>query len=242
MGKIKPTWFGIPGHDKCSDLIWTSVAWIRRARACGVLQESISFTDREDHLPVWAQMCYEVPVPDASAGRRRLDPAKLQDPPACASFRAGLAALAPHIPKWQAEGQDVYHQELTSEVRRLQEEHFFSPHAQVQKKPWITSDTWEVVRRTPALRRASVAAKHRLAQDTLRWAWRAWTGLRAACRHRWQHAQDDWAQVVRSRQLAAVAGSELAAHRNLTRALTRADRMAWGEELSARAGPGGRSW
>ncbi|CAK0897584.1 unnamed protein product, partial [Prorocentrum cordatum] len=73
LGNVEPTWFGTSGHDKCSDHIWASAAWIRRALDCGVLQESISFSDQEGHLPVWAQICYEVFVSGASTDRRLVD-------------------------------------------------------------------------------------------------------------------------------------------------------------------------
>ena len=54
VGNVKPTWFGIVGHEKVCDHIWAAKWWIDKLKNSDVFADSVSFAVREDHKPVWA--------------------------------------------------------------------------------------------------------------------------------------------------------------------------------------------
>ncbi|CAK0883704.1 unnamed protein product [Prorocentrum cordatum] len=186
-GTIEPTWFGIPGHEKRSDHVWLGPRWHRKLHATSVLQDSLCFSEREDHRVVKATVALDQSLGPKPAPSPKMSSEKLHDPKIRQALETDMFALADEPQHNVTQGPDVYHAQMIEHVQDLQRKHFFAPASQVPKKPWISSTSWALIKNTPGIRRATQSS------------------------------------------------ASLSAHRNATRALTRADRQTWAEGLARQA-------
>ncbi|CAK0911187.1 unnamed protein product, partial [Prorocentrum cordatum] len=93
LGSEEPTWFGILGHEKRCDHIWLGPRRQHHLRSAQVYDDSLSFTEREDHKALGAQLALPALLEEHSPPSLKVSPARLCDEQLPDAHRQ--AALAP---------------------------------------------------------------------------------------------------------------------------------------------------
>ncbi|CAK0907861.1 unnamed protein product, partial [Prorocentrum cordatum] len=112
LGSEEPTWFGIPGHEKRCDHIWLGPRWQHHLRSVQVYDDSLSFTEREDHKALGAQLALPVLLEEHPPPSLKVSPARLCDEGVRMAFQLDMQQAAHELQQYVHDGPDRYPQQL----------------------------------------------------------------------------------------------------------------------------------